>query len=70
LGGATSIYALYKTRYPIKGVILENTFSRLSDVVEHIFPGGNLVKYLLRNKWNTIDIIESVNAPFLFIKSL
>jgi hypothetical protein len=33
LGGATSIFAIYKTKHKIRGAILENTFSSLSDVV-------------------------------------
>lgn len=72
LGGATSIYGLYLNKYPIKGAIIENTFTSIEDVGSTFLPSyimkfSNLV---LKNKWKSIDRIGNVNCPILFIKSM
>jgi len=43
LGGAVGIYALRNSIYPVKGLIIENTFTNISDMIDKIFP---LLKYI------------------------
>ncbi|CDW81715.1 serine protease family s09x [Stylonychia lemnae] len=68
LGGAVGIYAA--TLYPkyFRGLIFENTFTSMGAMVDHLFKFFGFFKYLiLRNKWNSIDLVSSIKAPILFI---
>ena len=38
LGGAVALYAADRYRHRVKGVVVENTFTSLSDVVGKVFP--------------------------------
>lgn len=68
LGGATAIYAQSKLKKPIKGVIIENTFMSLSDLVDDIFPFIKYFKrFLLKNHWETKKIIGNIDVPIFFI---
>ena len=50
------------------GVILENTFTSIDDMVDKIFPYVSMFKSLiLRNHWRSIDIIHKIKVPILFI---
>ena len=70
LGGAVAVEAYYQDEYNfmIDGLILENTFTSIPDMVDHNFY---LIKYLksliLRIEWRTIDIIPHIDAPLLFV---
>lgn len=69
LGGATSIYAIFNQKQSkIAGMIIENTFTSLPELVSYMFPGlSHLVKLLLRNKWESIKSIENIKNRMLFI---
>lgn len=70
LGGAVACYVASNSenRLMIKGIILENTFTSLADVVRKNF---RLLSYLmvplLRNHWNSKAEIKSIPCPILFI---
>eukprot|EP00929_Paragymnodinium_shiwhaense_P106819 TRINITY_DN72569_c0_g1_i1.p1 TRINITY_DN72569_c0_g1~~TRINITY_DN72569_c0_g1_i1.p1 ORF type:complete len:358 (+),score=78.30 TRINITY_DN72569_c0_g1_i1:101-1174(+) len=52
------------------GIILENTFTSISGVVDALFPVvafTALKERFLRLKWESIQRIQDVEAPFLFI---
>lgn len=73
LGGAVAIYAA--THAPIslakqiRGVILENTFTSMSHMVDAVLGKLSFLKHLiLRNHWNSEEIVHRVPAPILFIK--
>lgn len=71
LGGATSIYSASLNKFPVKGLIVENTFISLENLVCDLLPPFKLfAKLLVRNKWLSIDTIKNVQCPILFIKSL
>jgi fermentation-respiration switch protein FrsA (DUF1100 family) len=75
LGGAVVVYAggLEKFKDRIKGVILENTFTSIPDVVKHFGPdAADLVDVLLKgnNDWPTLSRIPSLKASALFIASM
>ena len=73
LGGAVAIFAMthfFKTKilYPfkIKGVILENTFTSIPDMVDKVFPLLKVFKrFILRNYWRSIELIPQ-SIPYFF----
>ncbi|EAR95417.2 alpha/beta hydrolase family protein (macronuclear) [Tetrahymena thermophila SB210] len=70
LGGAVSIYSASTLKFPLAGVIVENTFTSISDMVDVIFSKVKFLKNLvLRNYWPSIDRIPKIKQPMLFIKS-
>lgn len=67
LGGAVTIYSAQKNK-EIAGIILENTFTSMADLVDHLMPKVALFKSLiLRNYWPSILRIPSITCPILFI---
>ena len=53
------------------GIILENTFTSIEKMIFHISPTlGYFAKFLLKNHWNTDDMIGEIKSPMLFIKCL
>ncbi|EGR29902.1 pyruvate kinase, putative [Ichthyophthirius multifiliis] len=74
LGGAVSIYAASQLNYNIKGIILENTFTSIADMVDCIFPFLKYIKQLkyrlIKNKWESIKLIDQIKNPILFISSM
>lgn len=57
-----------KVQEAICGVILENTFTSIMDIVNHIFPQLAFVKHLIvRMYWPTVDRIPKVRIPLLFV---
>lgn len=72
LGGAVAIYsaAEFKKKYNFRGIILENTFTSLDDLVDGILGWGFFVKYiLLHNHWPSKQRIKQIKTPILFIIS-
>lgn len=68
LGGAVAIYLCSKRKENIKGLILENTFSSIPDMVDHIFTWlARFKKFILRIEWNSIALIKDIKVPMLFI---
>ena len=66
LGGAVA--TLVAQRFPVTGLILENTFKSIPAVVSDNFGlAGRLVTPLIRNVWPSIDRIPEVRCPVLFI---
>jgi len=49
----------------VRGLILENTFSSISELVDTIFPWikmlGPLKDYFLRLKWESINRIQNID---------
>ena len=72
LGGAVSINLVTNPLYSdkIKGLIVENTFTCISDMIDVVLPVLKYFKFLQRNHWRSIDLISSIKAPILFIKSM
>ena len=61
LGGAVAMYTLNKYPHMFKGAIIENTFTSISDMVDIVFSFARLFKKLiLRNHWETINIVGNV----------
>ena len=70
LGGAVGIYITNHLRPNIKGLILENTFSSLGELIDKIFPFLKHIKsFMLKNHWPSINRIGEINTPILFYMS-
>ena len=72
LGGAVGTYIASAFPQYVRGLILENTFTSIPDMVDAIFPKWiSTMKWLvLRISWGSIDLIPSVTSPILFISGL
>lgn len=72
LGGAVAIYVASLDYYKdkVRGLILENTFTSIADMIDYLLPAFKFLKFLQRNYWASIDRIGKVICPILFIKSL
>ncbi len=68
LGGAVSVQLAEKVQEAICGMILENTFTSISDITDDIFPHLKFFKKLiLRMFWPSDKRIPNVRVPMLFI---
>mmetsp|Transcript_72970 Transcript_72970/g.89501 ORF Transcript_72970/g.89501 Transcript_72970/m.89501 type:complete len:324 (+) Transcript_72970:39-1010(+) len=74
LGGAVAIYigCEYSNDKEFKGIIIENTFTCISDMVKKVFPFLDfyfIKKYMLKIHWKSIERINKINKKLLFIGS-
>lgn len=71
LGGAvaTSVVSDEKTDIEnVDGLILENTFTNISDMVDEAFYALSFFKWLIQRMfWPTSDLIKDVAMPILFV---
>mmetsp|Transcript_116610 Transcript_116610/g.228783 ORF Transcript_116610/g.228783 Transcript_116610/m.228783 type:complete len:259 (-) Transcript_116610:214-990(-) len=71
LGGAVAVHlAQYAQEHqlPLAGVIVENTFTNIADMVDHLMPLIAPLKYLvLRIKWDSLPIVAKLAMPILFL---
>lgn len=70
LGGAVAINTQGTYNFPIRGMILENTFLSIGDLVDKLFPIVKPLKnVLLNNHWESKKLIGNIKVPILFIMS-
>ena len=68
LGGAVSVYIAQKHPEKVKGLILENTFTSIADMVDVVLPLVAPLKHLvLRIGWKSLDRISTITTPILFV---
>lgn len=68
LGGAVTIHTAVKYPDVFKGVIVENTFTSMADMVDQVmFFARHIKGYILNNHWRSIDLIGKIETPILFI---
>jgi fermentation-respiration switch protein FrsA (DUF1100 family) len=68
LGGAVSISLASRYSTRIDGIILENTFLSISDMVDKLMPWLSTIKtYVLNIKWDNHIKIQNLLQPILFI---
>lgn len=68
LGGAVAIHAINEHPHAFRGLIVENTFTSMGDMVDKIFFFVRHLKWLiLRNHWRSADLIGKVTHPIFFI---
>ena len=70
LGGAVAAKVALDKSFPFKGIIIENTFTSLGDLVDVMFPFLKyLRKYLLSSKFETLNIIGKIERHILLCRS-
>ncbi len=70
LGGAVAACVALDMSLPFKGVIIENTFTSLGDLVDIMFPPLKYIKdFMLKTKFETAKIIGKIKRPILFCRS-
>jgi len=68
LGGAVAIQIASKANERVKALILENTFTSIPDMVDHLFPYLKFFKHIvLRISWNSLQKIGNLEQPIFFI---
>lgn len=68
LGGAVAMELASRREAQIRGIIVENTFTSMEDLVKHLSPAFS--KHMVRammNKWDTLSIIGNISKPMLFL---
>jgi fermentation-respiration switch protein FrsA (DUF1100 family) len=75
LGGAVALH-LYTNmikqnpnRYVCSGIIVENTFTSIGDMIDVILPYIRYFKFLSRNKWRNFERVQQIpkDQPILFL---
>ncbi|CAD8056693.1 unnamed protein product [Paramecium sonneborni] len=75
LGGAVATYAFYQRQnqtkdQQYKGLIIENSFTKVTDVVGSMnFLFRIISPLIVFNTWKTINIIPKITKPIMFISS-
>lgn len=71
LGGAVAVSLASDPRYGglFRGLILENTFTSIPDMVDVVFPIFKPLKFLCTEIWPSSQRIPSVQHPILFLSS-
>eukprot|EP00188_Purpureofilum_apyrenoidigerum_P000854 Plantae.Rhodophyta-Purpureofilum_apyrenoidigerum.ctg1429.p1 GENE.Plantae.Rhodophyta-Purpureofilum_apyrenoidigerum.ctg1429~~Plantae.Rhodophyta-Purpureofilum_apyrenoidigerum.ctg1429.p1 ORF type:complete len:392 (+),score=55.24 Plantae.Rhodophyta-Purpureofilum_apyrenoidigerum.ctg1429:163-1338(+) len=67
LGGAVAVWFTERFQKNLKGLILENTFTSLLDMIKYVHPILDPLKVLSRNKWLSLKRIENIQIPLLFL---
>lgn len=71
IGGAVAISTAAKfSRAEIAGIVVENTFTSMGDMIDVVLPPLKFFKFLNRNPWNSLAIVPSLKTPMLFISGL
>jgi len=71
-GGGAAIYGVSTfDDMPIKGLILENTFTSLKDVILHKYSYLKLLFWLIiTEKWPSLERIQKIKVPILMYSGL
>lgn len=70
LGGAVAVGSVVG-QSKVKGLILENTFTSIQDVLASLAPLlSTLSPLLLRNKWESKALMHKLKCPVLFIRCM
>jgi len=70
LGGAVAINTAHNNMDKLCACIIENSFTSISDMVDHMFGFLRFFKALvLRMEWRSVDLIPKITTPILFLSS-
>jgi len=67
IGGAVAIDLASKNNENISALIVENTFTCITELIGKLFPPLAYFYYLSFNRWNSFEMIKKVNVPILFL---
>eukprot|EP00347_Sterkiella_histriomuscorum_P019586 403341064 len=68
LGGAVAIYMA--SQYPtlFRGMIVENTFTSMGDMVDHLlFFAKHVKQFILKNHWTSEDLVGDIQIPMFYV---
>lgn len=70
IGGAAAIALASheEAQGSIRGVVVENTFTSIDDMIDSVMPFLKFAKPFNRNKWGSINDITKVKVPILFLR--
>ena len=66
-GAAVAIYMANKVSHLFKGLIVENGFTSMNDMVDHHYYFSHYFKWMLKIEWDNTKIIPKLTLPILFI---
>lgn len=52
----------------VRGLIVENTFTSIDDMIDSLMPALKFAKPFNRNKWNSLNAIKDIKMPVMFIR--
>jgi len=67
IGGGVALSLSHSNQDKIKGVIVENTFTHLEDMLTVLYPFLSPFKFLLKNKWPNRDLVPDLKMGILFL---
>ncbi len=69
IGGAVAVAAAsgINARF-VRGLVIENSFTSIDDMIDVVLPVLGPMKFLNRNKWNSLAKISKLEIPILFIR--
>jgi abhydrolase domain-containing protein 13 len=71
IGGAVAIATAAGPKADnLAGIVVENTFTSIDNMIDVVLPPLKIFKFLNRNPWNSLTEISSVETPILFISGL
>lgn len=70
IGGACAIAAAAQSnaQTSLRGLVVENSFTSINDMIDEVMPALRFAKPLNRNKWNSLSRIRAIHIPILFIR--
>ena len=67
LGAALAIYMAHEREHLWQGLISENAFTTMRDVVDNRYFFGEYFRWLCRNHWDNSALVGDLNLPILYI---
>ena len=75
LGGAVALNLISEMDanqdFFYKGVVIENTFTSISEMAQSLFPFFKrmpwLLKFMLKMKWDNLTCVKRMKTPVMFI---
>jgi len=67
LGGAVAIDLAARNAELIYGLIVENSFTSVPDMVDIVLPALRYFKFLSKNQWSSEEKVQSLTMPTLFL---
>ena len=69
IGGAVALHLASERQGLLAGLIVENTFTTIGELVDKLMPQFRYFKFLMTNPWRNIDMMANLRLPCLFICS-
>jgi fermentation-respiration switch protein FrsA (DUF1100 family) len=68
LGGAVSIYMASQAEHIFRGLIVENSFTSISDMADSMFPFLKPIKpFILKIGWNSDQLVPKITMPVYYV---